>query len=139
MNFRSIHEIPLAYRLQMPLQAAEQWISMISHQVKVTHHNFQCLLREHKPMSTHLRTMRREARAQAKACNQPATPRKAHSRAVQAAVKEMRNKLYSKRRTKSTKQPRNPKSTHRSTLFSTDQNGQQSLTQDRPPLRHHPP
>ena len=138
-QFRSIHEIPLAHRLQMPLQAAEQWISMISHQVKVTHHNFQCLLREHKPMPTHLRTMRREARAQAKARNQPATPRKAHSRAVQAAVKEMRNKLYSRRRTKSTRQSRKPRSTLRRTVLSADQNGQQSLTQDRPTLRHHPP
>ena len=50
-------------------------------------------------MSSHLHTMRREARAQAKAQNQPSTPKKAHSRAVQAAVKKMRENFYSKRNT----------------------------------------
>ena len=55
------------------------------------------------PMSSHLCTMHREAHAQAMARNQPATQRKAHSWAVQGAVKEMREKLYSKRNTKSTK------------------------------------
>ena len=65
-RFRSIFEVPLEHRLKMSLQAAEQWISMIAHQVKVTHHNFQCLARQHKSIKTHLWTMRREARSQAK-------------------------------------------------------------------------
>ena len=96
-RFRSIFEIPLEHRLKMSLQAAEQWISLISHQAKVTNHNFQCLIRQHKSMTTHLRTMQQEARAQAKDRQLLETPRKAHRRAVQAAVKEMRDKLYQKR------------------------------------------
>ena len=89
-HFRSIFEIPLDHRLKMPLQAAEQWLSLISHQVKVTQHNFKVLLRQHKPMQDHLRHMRRETSRQAKERNLPATPRKEHSRAVQAAVCEMK-------------------------------------------------
>ena len=96
-------------------------------------------------MSSHLRTMRREARAQAKARNQPATPRKAHSRAVQAAVKEMRAKLYSKRATTSNKKSskrktRAPKAQnrgHTNTIHLSDMS--QEPIQERPPLRHHPP
>ena len=38
--------------------------------------------------------MRREARQQAKDRSLPETPRKAHSRAVQAAVRSMREALY---------------------------------------------
>ena len=142
-QFRSIFEILLAHRLKMPLQAAEQWISMISHQVKVTHRNCQCLLRKHKPMSTHLHTMQREARAQAKARHQPATPRKVHSRSVQAAVKEMKAKLYSKRHTKYTKTFKKPykhTTTHGSIRSSTTQKKiQQAPHQDRSTLLHHPP
>mmetsp|Transcript_3786 Transcript_3786/g.5638 ORF Transcript_3786/g.5638 Transcript_3786/m.5638 type:complete len:105 (+) Transcript_3786:326-640(+) len=51
-------------------------------------------------MKAHLCTMRREARSQAKECSQPETPRKAHSRAVQAVVKEMHEKLCTKRHLK---------------------------------------
>mmetsp|Transcript_13731 Transcript_13731/g.19685 ORF Transcript_13731/g.19685 Transcript_13731/m.19685 type:complete len:438 (-) Transcript_13731:60-1373(-) len=93
-NYRSIFEIPLAHRLKMPLQAAEHWVSMISHQIKVTQHNLKMLLCQHKPMPTHFHTMRREARQQAKDRLLPTTPRKAHRREVQAANKAMRLKLY---------------------------------------------
>ena len=72
----------------MPLQVAEQWLSMIAHQVKVTLHNHGILMKQHKPMHSHLRTMRRATRQQAKDRTLPLTPKKAHSRAVQAAVKE---------------------------------------------------
>ena len=46
-------------------------------------------------MATHLRTMHREARSQAKERTQPqlATPHKVLSRAAQAAVKEMSDKF----------------------------------------------
>jgi len=96
-QFRSIFAVPLDHRLKMPLQAAEQWISLIMHQAKVTSHNLRVLLQHHKPMSSHLRTMRREARNQAKDQRLPPTPRKAHSRAVQAAVKLMKQRLYAPR------------------------------------------
>ena len=72
----------------MSLQAAEQWISLIAHQVKVTQHNFKLLLRQHKPIETHFDTMKREARQQEKDHAKPETPRKAHRRAVQAAVRK---------------------------------------------------
>lgn len=66
-KFRSILEIPLEHRLKMSLQTVEQWLSsMISHQIKVTKHNYDLLLRQHKPMASHLRTMHREAYNQAK-------------------------------------------------------------------------
>mmetsp|Transcript_1987 Transcript_1987/g.3068 ORF Transcript_1987/g.3068 Transcript_1987/m.3068 type:complete len:602 (-) Transcript_1987:27-1832(-) len=134
-NFRSIFDIPLEHRLKMSLQAAEHWISLISHQVKVTHHNFRCLIRQHKPMKTHLRTMRCEARSQAKERQLPETPRKAHRRAVQAAVKEMRDKLYMKKsripmKIPSKRKPRKkPNNSGQRQLFSAPS----------PPLRHHPP
>ena len=93
-QFPSIYEIPLEHRLKMSLQTAEQWLSLIKHQVKVTNHNLHCLLRQHKTMRTHFRTMRREARAQAKERALPETPTKQHSREVQRRVREMREKLY---------------------------------------------
>ena len=96
-GFQPVHAVPLEHRLKMPLQSAEQWLAMIAHQVKVTAHNFQLLLNQHQTIPSHLRTMRREARNQAKERTQPATPRKAHRRAVQAANIAMREKLYSKR------------------------------------------
>ena len=98
-HYRSIFKIPLAHCLKMPLQAAEWWISMITHQAKVTQHNLKILMSQHKPMETHFRTMRREARQQAKDRALPETPRKAHRRAVQAAVKAMRERLYAPRTT----------------------------------------
>ena len=87
-HFHSIFDIPLEHCLKMSLQAAEHWLSLISHQVKIT---------QHKPMKTHFRAMRCVARSQAKERQLPETPRKAHRRAVQAAVKAMRDKLYQKR------------------------------------------
>ena len=147
-HFRSIYEIPLAHRLKMPLQVAEQWISMIMHQVKVTQHNFKILLRQHKPIKTHFRTMRRDARNQAKERNEPETPRKAHSRAVQAAVKAMREKLYAKRTdtTRKKKSTRKSKSsrpskaaTFQSTAGTSSRQPDAPETSTRPPLRHHPP
>ena len=99
-QFRSILEIPLVHRLNMPLQAAEHWLSLIDHQVRVTQHNTKILLRQHHTIQTHLRTMRLAARNQAKDRALPETPRKAHRRAVAAAVKEMREKLYSTRSTR---------------------------------------
>ena len=51
-------------------------------------------------MESHLRTMREEARQQAKDQLLPDTPQKAHHQGVmQAAVKEMRTKLYAPKRT----------------------------------------
>jgi len=135
-QFGSIFAIPLEHRLILPLQAAEQWLSMVAHQIRVTQHNFTMLLRQHKPMQSHLRTMRREARAQAKDQRQPDTPRKAHGRAVQAAVKEMRDKLYAKKREKG---QRSLKQLNRSASAeaSTCRQGR-SCSIVRPPPRHHP-
>ena len=100
-QFPSISEVPLEHCLKMSLQTAEQWLSLIQHQVKVTSHNLQCLLRQHNTMPTHFRTMRRrEARgAQAKERALPETPTKQHSREVQRRVQEMRAKLYAPKQT----------------------------------------
>mmetsp|Transcript_412 Transcript_412/g.615 ORF Transcript_412/g.615 Transcript_412/m.615 type:complete len:183 (+) Transcript_412:316-864(+) len=76
-QFPSIHAIPLEHRMKLSLQMAEQWVSLIAHQVRVTQHNFKILLSRHKTMDVHLRTMRYEARNQAKERRQPETPRKA--------------------------------------------------------------
>jgi len=54
----------------------------------------QILLRKRKPIESHIRTIRREARQQAKDHRLPLTPKKAHSCAIQAANKQMRMKLY---------------------------------------------
>jgi hypothetical protein len=93
-QFRPIKEIPLARRLRLPLQAAEQWLSLVQHQIKVTKHNFTVLLKQHVPIPNHFKNMQKSARRQRYARRQPLTPRKAHSRAVQAAVKIMRDRLY---------------------------------------------
>ena len=93
-RYRASLAVPLEHRLQMSLTAAEHWLSLIDHQARVTSHNRKLLISQHKPLHSHLRTMRKEARNQAKERHLPATPRKAHRRAVQAAVKEMRDKLY---------------------------------------------
>mmetsp|Transcript_750 Transcript_750/g.1138 ORF Transcript_750/g.1138 Transcript_750/m.1138 type:complete len:199 (+) Transcript_750:2038-2634(+) len=143
-QYRSIFEIPLAHRLKMPLQAAEHWLSLIDHQVKVTQHNLKILLGQHKPMAVHFHTMRREARQQKKDQQLPATPTKAHSRAVQAAVREMRAKLYAPK-------VKHPKPQRKSRGKKTTRHSQRSLkgavneatsldvSTTRPPLRHHPP
>mmetsp|Transcript_2298 Transcript_2298/g.3492 ORF Transcript_2298/g.3492 Transcript_2298/m.3492 type:complete len:223 (-) Transcript_2298:1449-2117(-) len=139
-HYRSIFEVPLVHRLKMPLQAAEHWVSMIAHQIKVTQHNLKVLLSQHKPMHAHFRTMRREARTQAKERHLPSTPRKAHSRAVQAAVKEMRTKLYApKVTTKTPKRASNKRNHHPSSFLPKSVISIQSLQSPRPPLRQHPP
>ena len=143
-HFRPIFEIPLEHRLKLSLQAAEQWISLIRHQAKVTTHNFHCLVKQHASIKTHFRTMRREARSQAKERQLPETPRKAHRRAVQAAVKEMREKLYKKRRaitvTRSRRMTRNRlPSDGGETGKACGRRSRSSNTEQRPPLRHHPP
>ena len=96
-KFRSVTEIPLADRLRLPLQAAEQWLSLIKHQVKVTAHNARVLLKQHLPVTAHFRNMQKIARKQRYERRQPDTPRKAHSRRIQAANKQMRDRLYTKR------------------------------------------
>jgi len=143
-RYRSIFAIPLVHRLKMPLQAAEQWVSMITHQVKVTSHNLRILLSQHKPIESHFRTMRREARQQAKDRRLPISPRKAHSRAVQDAVKIMRAKLYApkgldvkqrkRRRSDFGKSSKPRKARNDTTTLSTA-----STTTGQPSLRRHPP
>ena len=96
-QFRPIVTNPLEHRLKMSLPVAEQWLALINHQIKVTAHNFKVLLRQHKPMDMHLTTMSKIVRRQARARSKPITPRKAHSRAVQAAVKAIKAKLYAPR------------------------------------------
>lgn len=96
-QFRSIFEIPLLQRLRLPLFAAEQWLSLIDHQVKVTKHNLKILLRQHIPINQHFSQMEIEARKQTIRRQQSPskdTPRKARYRAVQLATKAMRDKLY---------------------------------------------
>ena len=81
--------------------------------------------------------MRRLARHQAKERNEPETPRKAHRRAVQAAVKDMRQKLYTKRSSKPTHNKQRPP---RRQLFAGDRRRlSSSLPIRHPPIRHHPP
>ena len=140
-HFRSIFDVPLAHRLRMSLQSAEQWLSLIAHQAKVTKHNLTLLLRQHKPMEDHLRTMRRQARNQARERNEPATPRKAHSRAVQAAVRDMREKLYAKKANRGRHQYSRGSSRTTSKVASTSASSSRGsrLTVRRPHPRFHPP
>ena len=148
-HYRSIFEVPLEHRLRMPLQAAEHWLSLMQHRLKVTSHNITMLLKQHQPMPSHLRTMRCLARQQAKDRMLPFTPTKARSRAVQEAVKVMRAKIYGKkakhqrphrsfRKERGRRQPRRLLTTTR---------GDIPLASRRPfsapecttPPRHHPP
>ena len=140
-QYSSIFAIPLAHRLKMPLQAAEHWVSMITHQAKVTSHNLRILLAQHKPMEAHFRTMRREARQQAKDRRLPSTPRKAHSRAVQAAVKEMRAKLYAprNRQTRCSRRRVYHSRQHVSVLRTPSASIGGDHQTIRPTPRHHPP
>ena len=141
-HFRSLFAVPLEHRLKMSLQAAEHWLSTIAHQVKVTHHIWSVLLSQHHSIKSHLRTMRRKARHQAKERMKPAAHSNARSCEIQAEVKAMRNKLYSKKAI--TKKPRplpsrvrNPG--HRRHSKSPLLQGQQLLHFRGPTLRHHPP
>ena len=123
----------------MPLQAAEQWIAMVTHQAKVTSHNLRILMSQHKPMESHLRTMRRIARQQAKNRKYPVSPRSA----VQAAVKSMRDKLYASRTSKRrSRQPATNMMRNSLLLVSTQEQraiNQGGNTSVRATLRHHPP
>ena len=146
-QFSSVYEIPLEHRLKMSLQTAEQWLSLIAHQMKVTHHNFQCLLSQHKSMHAHLRTMRREASSQAKERALPATPTKQRSREIQRQVREMREKLYAMK----PKTKRGPPSHRKKPRISAEKSASRSRTQyslqlatrtsisARPQPRLHPP
>jgi hypothetical protein len=139
-HFRSIFEIPLAHRLKMPLHSAEQWISLIRHQEKVTKHNFKILLSQHRPMATHFRTMRKEARQQAKDRALPVTPRKAHRREVQAANQRMREKLYApipnpRTKKQSTRRPKTQVQRPQTTVHPS----QVVSSPPHSPLRQHPP
>ena len=140
-RYRSIFEVPLEHRLKMPLQVAERWLHQISHQARVTQHNTRLLLRQHQSMQSHLRTMRRVARQQAKDRNLPATPRKAHRRAVQAANKTMREKLYAKQsQPTSTSDVRQRTSTRSSRRKpNRDRRGTTRQVPTCPPFRRHPP
>ena len=97
-QFRPIHETLLASRLRLPLQAAERWLSLVQHQIKVTKHNLTVLLKQHIPIPTHVKKMQQSARRQRYACRQTLTPRKAHIRAIQVAVKTMKARLYASKR-----------------------------------------
>ena len=139
-QFRSIKEVPLENRLCLNLQGAEQWLSLIAHQMKVTQHNLRALIKQHLPIPTHLTNMEQTARRQAIERMQPDTPCKAHRRAIQSANKQMREKLYQASSTK-----RNAKKKTRRTPRSRRLHGhtvQDSPTLQRtctfPPLRHHP-
>ena len=129
-QFRSVHAILLAHWLKMPLQAAEQWISMVMHQAKVTQHNLKILLTKHKPMQSHFRTMRRIARQQVRERNELETPRK--------AVKDMREKLYAKRASTKTTTQRQPQWRRRLSV-GTSVRPRSPLHAQHPLLRHHPP
>jgi len=135
-QFRSIYEVPLAHRLQLPLQAAEQWISLIKHQMRVTQHNLKVLMRKHIPSQQHFRTMQQIARKQRYERRQPDSPRKAQRCAVQLAVKQMKEKLYSRR---SPRKPRRCRDTRdgRRIVGSSGIMGASAITHVRP--RYHPP
>ena len=135
-HFRSIVEVPLEYRLKVPLQAAEQWLSLITHQSKVTNHNQKILLPQ--PLQSHFRTMRRKARQQAKDRSLPEAPYKAHSRAVQVADRHMREALYAKKATK-TMEKQNKKHRWRSPHMQAAMPTPEVTGTIHPLLRHHPP
>ena len=137
-RYRSIFEVPLEHRLKMPLNAAEHWIALIQHRVKTTAHNLKLLLSQHKPMQAHLRTMRRKARQQAKDRNLPNTPRKAHSRAVQEAVRAMKTKLYSSKRGTS-KHPATNRKSNTGSQLRPRRKSFAGLKRQQPRLRPHPP
>ena len=96
-QFRSITEVTLAQRLRLPLQAAEHWIALIKHQVKVSAHNARVLLRHHRPIKEHFekmdQTAKKQAAQRARSMHHD-SPRRAHSRRVQQEVKTMRMRLY---------------------------------------------
>jgi len=78
-QFRSISDVHLERRLPLPLQAAEQWIALIKHQVKVTRHNLKILLQNHLQIPYHFRHMQAMAWHQERERTQPLllTPQRA--------------------------------------------------------------
>ena len=78
-----------------------------------------------------------EARTQAKARSQPDTPKKAHSRALQAAVKQMQDKLYAKKTIRKVRC--SATHTSRSSSSAIIPRASLSCTPPHLPLRHHPP
>ena len=84
-----------------------------------------------------LQAAERLARQQAKECNEPEMPRKAHCRAVQAAVKDMREKLYARRSTSKPSTKRRPRGRQPSVRVC-DRTHSRLLDQ-RPSQRYHPP
>mmetsp|Transcript_10007 Transcript_10007/g.14428 ORF Transcript_10007/g.14428 Transcript_10007/m.14428 type:complete len:175 (-) Transcript_10007:695-1219(-) len=141
-QFRRVTTIPLDHRLRMSLPVAEQWVALINHQIKVTAHNFKVLLRQHKPMGMHITTMSKIVRRQARERSKPITSKRAHSRAVQAAVKAMKAKLYAPRDKNTGKKTRRrsdygksrkKKGRKPSTKTAT------GLTTSKPTLHKHPP
>mmetsp|Transcript_5411 Transcript_5411/g.7978 ORF Transcript_5411/g.7978 Transcript_5411/m.7978 type:complete len:324 (+) Transcript_5411:1067-2038(+) len=137
-QFRSIFDVPLEHRLRLPLQAAEKWIALIKHQVKVTHHNLKILLRNHLQIPSHFKHMQAISRRQEKERNQPLTPRRAHRRAVQLAVKAMREKLYASKKQRNNQRRRTTRSIANTRRRHT-RPAMHSSSSTRPPLRHHPP
>lgn len=143
------HKIKAIY--EHPLQMASHFHSIFDiafkNHLKInlhTHHNFQCLLRQHKPMKTHIRTMRCIARSQAKEQQLPETPYQAHRRAVQAAVKAICDKLYQKwhpvAKTYSFKRrPRQISSARGQWQLSLAPHQQSFWPEQSPSLRRHPP
>ena len=78
-QFRSITEVPLLQRLRLPLAAAEKWLALIDHQVKVTLHNAKLLVRQHRTIPEHFHLMRqRRLRSEARTST---LPRRQHNRA----------------------------------------------------------
>jgi hypothetical protein len=139
-QFRPISDVPLTHRLRLPLQAAEHWLSLIQHQIKVTTHNLKVLLKQHISIPTHVSNMQNAARRQRYERRQPETPRKAHRRAVQAANKLMRERLYAPKANRN-QQRRHP-SRSKSSRPPHDATTIRPVTTDatvHPTPRHHPP
>jgi hypothetical protein len=139
-QFRPISDVPLTHRLRLPLQAAEHWLSLIQHQIKVTNHNLKVLLKQHISIPTHVSNMQNAARRQRYERRQPETPRKAHRRAVQAANKLMRERLYAPKANRN-QQSRHP-SRSKSSRPPHDATTIRPVTTDatvHPTPRHHPP
>ena len=139
-RYRSILEVPLQQRLALPLNAAEQWLALIDHQIKVTKYNHKRLLRNHLSINHHFRHMHKTTTRQTiQRMQSPSkdTPRKAHTRAVQLAVKAMKEKLYNKQ-----PQPRGTVTRPRNKAHRPTRNPASSpdpVFDARPSLRRHPP
>ena len=143
-QFSAIQAVPLAHRLKLSLQSTEHWLSTIAHQVKVTAHNIQMLLRQHRSITSHFRTMRRIARNQAKERALPETPRKDRWRAVQARTAALCADSYKARskKTSSTSMKHKLRGTRKAIAKRGKPGVGNTLSpymKVRPSLRHHPP